>query len=88
MGPILAGLAGHAVVSGSFLATLVAFAVTAATIVGLMFGLALAVGLAREAVIRVIGSRLELIKHVTAALLLVVGAWMIGVAIVAINPAI
>jgi cytochrome c biogenesis protein CcdA len=77
----LAGLAGHAFISGGRGATLAAFLTAALTMTALMFGLALLIGLAQTRTIALLKAGTQQIKRWSGAVLVVVGAWLIALAL-------
>jgi cytochrome c-type biogenesis protein len=82
-GPILAGLAGHAFITGGFGASLGAFVTAAFVIVVLMFALSLSVATAQEGVVSAIRARVGQVKRWGGWILALVGAWFIVLALFA-----
>lgn len=79
----MAGLASHALTVGGADAAAAAFVVAAAAIVVLMFGLAIALSLARERLVDAMQRDAPVVKRWSGYLLIGVGAWLIALAVFA-----
>jgi len=74
-------LVGHALTVGDVGGSLLAFATAGLVIVLLLFGLALAVGTAQDALVEAIRARGPQAKHWGGAILVLVGVWFLILAI-------
>lgn len=81
MGPILTGLVGCALTGGGLIASLAAFGVAGLMIVLLMFGLALAIGLAQEGFVTKLRAQAPWVKRWGGVVLIVLGIWTLVIGI-------
>ena len=77
----MAGLAGHVLTAGDRTAAFVAFGLAAVTMVGLVFILATAVGVAQDRLITNLKRSTHTIKRWSGGVLIVVGVWLLALAI-------
>jgi cytochrome c-type biogenesis protein len=82
-GPILAGLAGHAFITGGLGTALAAFVAAAIVIVTLMFTLATGIAIAQEKAVATVQAGVAQVRRWGGWVLMVVGGWLIILAIFA-----
>lgn len=77
----MAGLAGHALISGGRAAAFSAFVAAGVTMALLMFALAILIGLAQQRVVDALKAGTQQVKRWSGAVLAGVGLWLIVLAL-------